>query len=94
MFGGMYSFSLIYAYITYIFDKEYITETEPHEKKKSWEFIKLHMLSHLFSDIRMKGVTKNANTQPSEQKHHELKAAWRQTNFRDISPQVSQSYQN
>ncbi len=61
----MYSFSLIYVYITYIFDKKYIAETESYEKK-SWEFIKLHMLSHLFSDIQIKGVTKNANTQPSE----------------------------
>ncbi len=89
MFGGnVFLFFDLCLYYLYS-DKEYIAETESHEKKKSWEFIKLHMLSHLFSDIRMKGVTKNANTQPSEQKHHELKAAWRQTNFRDISPQVS-----
>ncbi|KAF9443377.1 hypothetical protein P691DRAFT_764335 [Macrolepiota fuliginosa MF-IS2] len=69
---------------------EYITKTASNEWKKLWDFVKLHILSHLFPDIQMKGVSKNANTQPSEQKHHELKNAWHQTNFQDTSPQILQ----
>ncbi|KAJ3555276.1 hypothetical protein NP233_g12248 [Leucocoprinus birnbaumii] len=68
--------------------KEYITATKDDMDRKIWEFVKLHMLSHLFPDVRNKGVTKNANTQPSESKHRELKSAWRRTNFRDVTPQI------
>ncbi|KAJ3563065.1 hypothetical protein NP233_g9182 [Leucocoprinus birnbaumii] len=67
---------------------EYMSQTASDEHRKVWEFIKLHMLSHLFPDIRSKGVTKNANTQPSESKHRELKKAWAKTNFRNIEGQI------
>ncbi|KAF8593737.1 hypothetical protein BDV93DRAFT_516331 [Ceratobasidium sp. AG-I] len=43
---------------------------------KSFEFPKMHLLSHLFNDVWTKGVTLNYNTKPSEQMHASLRKAY------------------
>ncbi|KAJ3559044.1 hypothetical protein NP233_g11364 [Leucocoprinus birnbaumii] len=67
----------------------YIAETP--NAKKNWDFPKNHMLGHIFYDIMQKGVTRNSNTQPSEQKHRSIKAAYQRTNFKNIESQILQA---
>ena len=56
---------------------------------KNWNFPKMHTLVHSFDDIREKGVSQNYNTKPNEKLHGPLKKSYmRQTNFRDVAPQV------
>ena len=56
---------------------------------KSWDFPKAHSHQHMFHDIRMKGVTRNYNTKPSEKMNGILKKFYRNhTNFKDVAPQV------
>ncbi|KAG2138254.1 hypothetical protein BD769DRAFT_1384774 [Suillus cothurnatus] len=51
----------------------YIEKLQP-ETGKSWNFLRKHLLTHLFDDILVKGVTWNYNTK---------------TNFRDVAPQTT-----
>ncbi|KAG1849777.1 hypothetical protein F4604DRAFT_1971059 [Suillus subluteus] len=54
--------------------KQYITKTEDDdESDKDWNFPKLHMITHLFDDIKAKGASRNYNTKPNEQMHGPLK---------------------
>ncbi|KAH9001796.1 hypothetical protein EDB86DRAFT_2747365, partial [Lactarius hatsudake] len=56
---------------------------------KDWNFPKMHALVHSFDDIKAKGATRNYNTKLNEKLHGPLKKAYlRQTNFKDIAPQV------
>jgi hypothetical protein len=50
----------------------------------------MHALVHSFDDINAKGASRNYNTKPNEKLHGPLKKIYlRQTNFRDVAPQVS-----
>lgn len=56
---------------------------------KSWDFPKMHSHLHVFDDIRRKGVTKNFGTKIDESMHGAARMAYlRQTNFKDVAPQV------
>ncbi|KAG2111377.1 hypothetical protein BD769DRAFT_1392097 [Suillus cothurnatus] len=66
----------------------YIEKLQP-ETGKSWNFLRKHLLMHLFDNIFAKGVTQNYNTKVNEKMHGPLRAIylWR-TNFRDVAPQI------
>lgn len=71
--------------------KEYQEQTKP-EFRKSWNFPKSHLYVHLFDDIEQKGATRNYSTKPYEKSHGGLKTMYRrQTNFKNIAPQVSKT---
>lgn len=58
-------------------------------KGKSWEFIKLHLRTHIFDDIENKGVQRNYSTKPNEKMHGPIKVSYlRRTNFKDFGDQV------
>jgi hypothetical protein len=65
-------------------------ETQEDGKKfKSWDFPKMHMWTHAFDEIIMKGATRNSTTQPSEQMHRLVRDTYHsRTNFKNIAPQV------
>ncbi|KAG2109188.1 hypothetical protein BD769DRAFT_1392562 [Suillus cothurnatus] len=66
----------------------YIEKSQP-ETGKSWNFLKKHLLMHLFDNILAKGVTRNYNTKVNEKMHGPLRAIYlRWTNFRDVAPQI------
>ena len=72
--------------------QEYIAEAAKteHYVEKNWNFIKLHLLNHLFDDIESKGVTHNYNTKPNEKMHGPVKMAYRDhMNFKNIASQVT-----
>ena len=49
----------------------------------------MHALVHSFDDINVKGASWNYNTNPNEKLYGPLKKTYlRQTNFRDVAPQV------
>ena len=57
---------------------------------KDWDFVKAHSHKHAPDDIWGKGVATNFNAKPNEKKHGLLKKVYqRQTNFKDVEPQVS-----
>ncbi|KAG1829942.1 hypothetical protein EV424DRAFT_1316050 [Suillus variegatus] len=59
------------------------------ESDKNWNFPKLHMSSHIFDNIEVKGATRNYNTKPNEKMHGSLKDLYLlRTNFRDVAPQI------
>ncbi|KAJ7241195.1 hypothetical protein B0H12DRAFT_1250508 [Mycena haematopus] len=61
-------------------------------EEKNWEFIKIHLHQHVFDDIERKGVTKNFGTKIDESMHGPARAAYlRQTNFKDVTPQILRS---
>jgi 3-deoxy-D-arabino-heptulosonate 7-phosphate (DAHP) synthase len=60
----------------------------PYSARPPWNFPKAHSHSHLFNDIKAKGVTRNSNTKPNEQLHGILKAYYRNTNYKDVDSQV------
>ena len=37
--------------------------------KDGWNFLKMHLIKHLFDDIVAKGVTQNYSTKPFEKMH-------------------------
>ncbi|KAF8166643.1 hypothetical protein K438DRAFT_2065546 [Mycena galopus ATCC 62051] len=56
---------------------------------KNWDFPKAHLHQHLFDDIECKGITKNFTTKISESVHGPVRAAYlRQTNFKNVQPQI------
>ncbi|KAJ6510938.1 hypothetical protein C8R45DRAFT_1050416 [Mycena sanguinolenta] len=58
-------------------------------KDKNWEFAKAHLHAHAFDDIVRKGVSKNFGTKIDESMHGAVRAAYqRQTNFKDVQPQI------
>ena len=70
-------------------DIHWVQDYEPMNPDKSWNFPKAHTHSHVFDDIKNKGVTRNYNTKPDEKAHRSLKAFYLfHTNFKDIAPQV------
>ncbi|KAG1879315.1 hypothetical protein C8R48DRAFT_744923 [Suillus tomentosus] len=59
------------------------------ESDKDWNFPKLHMLTHLFNDIKAKGASRNYNTKPNKQMHRPLKDWYQErTNFKDFAEQI------
>ncbi|KAJ7450425.1 hypothetical protein FB451DRAFT_1342926 [Mycena latifolia] len=59
---------------------------------KNWNFPKMHLHKHVFDDIERKGVTKNFGTKIDEAMHGPARAAYlRQTNFKDVAPQILRS---
>ncbi|KAG0694025.1 hypothetical protein DFH29DRAFT_985372 [Suillus ampliporus] len=67
---------------------QYITKTAD-ENEKNWNFLKLHMMTHIFDDIEAKGASRNYNTKPNEQMHGPLKDSYlNQTNFKNIAEQI------
>ncbi|KAJ7263191.1 hypothetical protein B0H12DRAFT_1209494 [Mycena haematopus] len=61
-------------------------------EEKNWEFIKIHLHQHVFDDIERKGVAKNFGTKIDESMHGPARAAYlRQTNFKDVTPQILRS---
>ncbi|KAJ7713252.1 hypothetical protein B0H16DRAFT_1810756 [Mycena metata] len=73
--------------------KEYIAACEGTEfEDKNWNFIKMHLHKHVFDDIEQKGVTKNFGTKIDEAMHGPARAAYlRQTNFKNVTPQILRS---
>ncbi|KAJ7720432.1 hypothetical protein B0H16DRAFT_1432379 [Mycena metata] len=73
--------------------KEYIAACEGTEfEDKNWNFIKMHLHKHVFTDIEQKGVTKNFGTKIDEAMHGPARAAYlRQTNFKNVAPQILRS---
>ena len=72
--------------------QEYIAEAAKTEHcvEKNWDFIKLHLLNHLFDDIESKGETCNYNTKQNEKMHGPVKKAYRDCmNFKNIVSQVT-----
>lgn len=66
-----------------------ITETTDELKPKSWNFIKLHLRKHLFSDIVNKGASRNYSTKPNEKMHGPIKQSYlHRSNFKDFAKQV------
>ena len=60
---------------------------------KDWEFIKAHSHSHGPDNIAGKGVTKNYNTKPFENRHGLLRKLYLQmTNFRNATLQVGRIF--
>ncbi|KAG6377902.1 hypothetical protein JVT61DRAFT_14691 [Boletus reticuloceps] len=55
---------------------------------KNWNFPKMHLNSHVFDDIILKGATRNFNTKPNESMHRPLKQHYRQTNFKNTAEQL------
>ncbi|KAG1898822.1 uncharacterized protein F5891DRAFT_1129283 [Suillus fuscotomentosus] len=70
--------------------KQYIIKTEDDdESDKDWNFLKLHMLTHLFDDIEAKGASRNYNTKPNKQMYGPLKDWYQErTNFKDFAEQI------
>ncbi|KAF8207999.1 hypothetical protein K438DRAFT_2071545 [Mycena galopus ATCC 62051] len=59
---------------------------------KNWNFPKAHLQQHLFDDIERKGVTKIFTTKIDESMHGPVRAAYlRQTNFKNVQPQILRS---
>ncbi|KAJ6451940.1 hypothetical protein C8R45DRAFT_848162 [Mycena sanguinolenta] len=59
---------------------------------KNWNFPKIHAHKHLFDDIRRKGVSRNFGAKIDEAVHGSIRTTYqRQTNFKDIAPQILQS---
>ncbi|KAG1792747.1 uncharacterized protein HD556DRAFT_1309046 [Suillus plorans] len=76
----------IQAFSTYL--HQYIDKSAD-ESDKNWNFPKLHMSSHIFDNIEVKGATRNYNTKPNEKMHGSLKDLYLlRTNFRDVAPQI------
>jgi len=42
----------------------------------------------MFRDIEFKGATRNYNTKPGEKMNGQLKKFYRNTNYKDVAPQV------
>ncbi|KAG1888602.1 hypothetical protein F4604DRAFT_1877195 [Suillus subluteus] len=60
----------IQAFSTYL--QQYIDKSAD-ESDKNWNFPKLHMSSHIFDNVEVKGATHNYNTKPNEKMHGPLK---------------------
>ncbi|KAF8145268.1 hypothetical protein K438DRAFT_1910860 [Mycena galopus ATCC 62051] len=59
---------------------------------KNWNFPKAHLHQHLFDDIERKGATRNFTTKIDESMHGPVRAAYlRQTNFKNVQPQILRS---
>ncbi|KAJ6451798.1 hypothetical protein C8R45DRAFT_1057103 [Mycena sanguinolenta] len=59
---------------------------------KNWDFPKIHAHRHLFDDIRRKGVSRNFGAKIDEAVHGSIRTTYqRQTNFKDIAPQILRS---
>ncbi|KAJ6572855.1 hypothetical protein DFH09DRAFT_916508 [Mycena vulgaris] len=59
---------------------------------KNWNFPKMHLHQHVFDDIERKGVSKNFGTKIDEAMHGPARAAYlRQTNFKNVAPQILKS---
>ncbi|KAJ7086268.1 hypothetical protein C8R44DRAFT_650957 [Mycena epipterygia] len=60
---------------------------------KNWNFPKMHLHLHVFDDIEKKGVSKNFGTKIDEAMHGPARAAYlRQTNFKNVAPQILRSF--
>lgn len=56
---------------------------------KNWNAPKLHAHQHVFDDIERKGAARNFGTKIDEAMHGSARNAYlRQTNFKDVAPQV------
>ncbi|KAJ7145390.1 hypothetical protein C8R43DRAFT_890476 [Mycena crocata] len=59
---------------------------------KTWNFIKIHLQTHLFDDIENKGAAINFGTKIDESMHGPARSAYlRQTNFKNVAPQILKS---
>jgi len=69
--------------------KEYNIKTKDTSFAKNWNFIKMHLRLHALDNIEDKGPSRGMSTKPYEKMHGPLKKIYqRQTNFKDIAPQV------
>ncbi|KAJ7668084.1 hypothetical protein B0H17DRAFT_1142650 [Mycena rosella] len=70
---------------------EAYTDTELDDGK-NWNFPKMHAHTHVFDDIEHKGVSRNFGTKIDEAMHGSTRNAYlRQTNFKNVSPQILKS---
>jgi hypothetical protein len=77
----------------WVFYKEYNNELNDAERYENFDFPKLHAQQHVFDDIEAKGVLRNYTTRLFERLHGPFKTWYeRRTNFKNVAPQVSQSY--
>ncbi|KAJ7152307.1 hypothetical protein C8R43DRAFT_886375 [Mycena crocata] len=59
---------------------------------KGWNFIKIHLQTHLSDDIERKGAAINFGTKIDESMHGPARSAYlRQTNFKNVAPQILKS---
>ncbi|KAJ7176117.1 hypothetical protein C8R43DRAFT_1084647 [Mycena crocata] len=59
---------------------------------KAWNFIKIHLQTHLSDDIERKGAAINFGTKIDESMHGPARSAYlRQTNFKNVAPQILKS---
>ncbi|KAF7335844.1 hypothetical protein MSAN_02330900 [Mycena sanguinolenta] len=74
--------------------KEYIEKAKriPGLDEKKFDFPKIHAHKHMFDDIRRKGVSRNFGTKIDEALHGSIRNTYqRQTNFKDVAPQILRS---
>ncbi|KAF7354542.1 hypothetical protein MSAN_01366900 [Mycena sanguinolenta] len=74
--------------------KEYIEKADriPGLDSKNFDFPKIHAHKHLFDDIRRKGVSRNFGAKIDEALHGSIRNTYqRQTNFKDVAPQILRS---
>ncbi|KAE9407194.1 hypothetical protein BT96DRAFT_963207 [Gymnopus androsaceus JB14] len=70
---------------TYISDMDKLDIDKP----KSWNFIKLHYLQHMYDDIENKGSLRGMSTKPNEKFHGPIRKIYLQrTNFKDTAKQI------
>ncbi|KAJ7265150.1 hypothetical protein C8J57DRAFT_1622209 [Mycena rebaudengoi] len=70
--------------------KEYIAACQGTDfEAKNWDFPKMHSHQHLFDDIENKGAALNFGTKIDEAMHGSARNTYlRQTNFKDVAPQI------
>ncbi|TFK46324.1 hypothetical protein OE88DRAFT_1715060 [Heliocybe sulcata] len=75
--------------------KQYIAAQKPEEKKaKEWLFPKVHIRSHIVSNIRTLGATRNNDTKPNEKMHRPIRQDYLRTNFKNIAEPILRANQN
>ncbi|KAI5982863.1 hypothetical protein EDD15DRAFT_2179828, partial [Pisolithus albus] len=69
--------------------EEYIAMHDPETMQKNWNFPKVHLGKHAFTDIREKGAARNFSTRPNESHHGPIRKYYLlQTNRKDAAEQI------
>ncbi|KAJ7769544.1 hypothetical protein B0H14DRAFT_3116658 [Mycena olivaceomarginata] len=74
---------------TMIEDYEYWSSGVADVYGKNFDFFKQHAVSHVVSGIWDKGTTNHGSTRPGEGFQQEAREAYKQTNCKDVAPQMS-----
>ncbi|KAI6011650.1 hypothetical protein EDC04DRAFT_2871060 [Pisolithus marmoratus] len=69
--------------------EEYIAMHDPEAMQKNWNFPKVHLGKHAFTDIREKGAARNFSTWPNESHHRPIRKYYLlQMNRKDVAEQI------